>query len=83
MVRNLIVFTSGGMVDPASRIRGYYMAKNLSENGYDVEVYLKEGIEGNIVKRGLHFIPTHKPQNPFFSKICARVHPNRERARGD
>jgi len=43
-------------MDPASRIRGHYMAKHLSENGFDARVFLYESVKSNIVKRGLHII---------------------------
>jgi len=52
-------------MDPASRIRGYYVAKYLSENGFDAEVFLYEGAKGNVVKKGLHLI------GDFLNKIQA------------
>lgn len=52
-------------MDPASRIRGYYVAKYLSENGFDVKVFLYESVKGNVVKKGLHLI------GDFLNKIRA------------
>lgn len=55
-MKRLIVFASAGMMDPASRIRGYYMAKYLSENGFDADVFFYESVKGGIVKRGIHLV---------------------------
>jgi glycosyltransferase involved in cell wall biosynthesis len=56
MAKKLIILTSHGIREPASRIRGYYIAKSLSENGFDVRVLLNEKTEGNIVGKRLHLI---------------------------
>ena len=43
-------------MNPASRIRGYCMAKYLSEKDFDAKAYLYESIKGDVIKRGLHVI---------------------------
>jgi len=72
MVRKLLVFTSGGMMNPASRIRGYYMAKYLSENGFDVKVFLYENAGGNTVEKVLHLI------REFFNRIRIVIQSSKE-----
>jgi len=63
MTKKLLVFTSADLTNPASRIRGYYMAKHLSEKCFDTKVYFYKSIEGDVVKRGLHLL------KDFLSKI--------------
>jgi len=63
MKKKIFMFTSGGMPDPASRIRGYLMAKYLLENGFDARVFLYESTKASIFKRGLHIV------KDFLNKI--------------
>ena len=67
MVNRLLVFASGGMKDPATRIRAYYMAQYLSKNDFDTKVYMYESVEGDIIKRSLHTF------DDFLTKIRAVV----------
>jgi|YelNatPaOPRAMG01_1025707.scaffolds.fasta_scaffold03649_2 glycosyltransferase involved in cell wall biosynthesis len=63
MKRKVLLFTSDGMTDPASRIRGYLVARYLSENGFDTRIFMYESTKTNIFMRSLHII------NDFLIKI--------------
>jgi glycosyltransferase involved in cell wall biosynthesis len=54
MVKKLLVFASGGMMDPATRMRAYYMAKYLLKNDFETKVFFYESVKGSIIKRSLY-----------------------------
>jgi len=54
MSKKLLMFTSENMSDPASRIRGYYMAHCLSKSGIKTEVLFYEYMKGSVVKKLAH-----------------------------
>ncbi len=56
IMKKMIIFTSQGMSDPASRLRGYNVAKALSEYGIASQIIMNTYLEvqGNIVKRILY-----------------------------
>jgi len=56
MKRKVLLFTSDGIADPASRIRGYLVARCLSENGFDTRIFMYESTKTNIFMRSLHII---------------------------
>ena len=72
MVKKILVFTSADLTAPASRIRGYFMANYLSENGFNTKVYLYKSVKENVAKRGLHLI------KDFLSKTGVVMRSGRE-----
>lgn len=71
-MKRLLVFASDGMMDPATRIRAYYMAQYLLKNDFDTRVFFYRSVKGNVAKRSLHVL------QDFLSKIGAVIETDRK-----